>query len=978
MARKCPDCAEGRLNRTKELTVCPECQYREISPDVDKNWLVNLSRDTKLWDKQVTEAVPFLLVNQYEEIQAMAAQGSGYKTLHSLHELIRLLIRFPVLCAAAVLEDPRVDALLTEKELSMENWARIAQAEIDIPAGKAPGTLPAPLSELLVKTLRLFREHGLAESRPEYFAASSRTFLESKELISFVEKTLFYIARYFKDTRRCFAQIEFELKKQNGVGGKVQENILLTVNEFKGTVQPYILLRQDEIFFFEGMNQNRKRAVYRNFTTGILHERADSQFSKATLQSHDVLAPLRPKDALTLSEAEARVLEQSSHFDYVPCEEFEEWLRASLKDRGVLLYQAPALSGKSVLCDALSKDAPAGRAIQLDEVETAVYRCDSRTTASPGAFISGLYYSLTDRPVSDYAEDEISETLDKQTRLSLDGPESMAALLNEYKRSCKHKLLVVIDGLDQIQPKAGTIFDCIPGKEELAEGIFILLTCREPNPKEENEAFLRFLERSFDAVRIVRKNSPEFETMVRRYIGARVRVRVGRKWRKLNEAETLHLMQLSDCRISSIRLYSVMLSAGTAVEDLPLPHKLFDSYISASREAMGARHFRPTIRILAAVASAVEPISIPELCGLFEYNGIPRPVLTRLEEISPFLRVVVEGGALRVTLSDPELKNKILGIFPEMIGDVVGHVALRVLDATEEEMENPNSLGQYCFAYMIDYIRIYGNKSMLDVLCKHKIYYKLIQLSKLLFTGSMRSIFRREALLTSALILLKHSTGRDVLRATTFNTRGNFYVSLARYRDARDDYSSSIKLGEKCSREFQLNNENILAGTYINRGAVHRILGQLDDAVADYTRAIELRKRLLRSRQLSDEKELAAVYQGLAQVFSDKEQYDQAVENYSYAIEIWESLYEKGFYTDAYALSSAYYTRSMMLNLEGRTFEEIMDYSRAIELLAKQKKLDFSEKGLLRTLYLRRAELHEGLDNREAAEKDKERAEQLQ
>jgi len=978
MARKCPDCTEGRLNRTKELTFCPECQYREVSPDVDKNWLVSLSRDTKLWDKQATEAVPFLLVNQYEEIQAMAAQESGYKTLHSLHELTRLLIRFPTLCAAAVLEDSRVDALLTEKELSMEDWVRIAQAEIEAPKGKTVNPLPAPLSELLIKTIRLFREHGLAERRPEYFAVPSRTFLESKELISFVEKTLLYIARYFKDARRCFAQIEFELKKQNGVGGKIQENILLTVNEFKGTVQPYILLRQDEIFFFEGMNQSRKRAVYRNFTTGILHERADPQFTKATLGSHDVVAPLRPKDSLALPEAEARVLEQSSYFDYVRCEEFEEWLRASLQERGVFLYQAPAQSGKSVLCDALSKDAPAGRSIQLDEVETVVYRCDGRTTASPGAFISGLYYSLTDRPILEYAEDEISESLDSQSKLSLDGPESIAALLNEYKRSCKHKLLVVIDGLDQIPLKAGSIFDCIPGKEELSEGIFILLTCREPNPKEENEAFLHFLERTFDALRIVRKNSPEFETMIRRYIETRVRVRAGRKWRKLSETEILHLMQLSDSRISAIRLYSVMLSAGTAVEELPLGSKLFDAYISTIREAMGARHFRPTIRILAAVASAVEPISIPELCGLFEYNGTPRPILTRLEEIAPFLRVVVEGGTLRVTLSNPELKNKILGIFPEMIGDVVGHVALRVLDATEEETENPGSLGQYCFAYMIEYIRIYGNKSMLDVLCKHKVYYKLIQLSRLLFSGSMMTIFRREALLTSALILLKHSTGRDVLRATTFTTRGNFYVSLARYRDARDDYTSSIKLGEKCSREFQLNNENILASTYINRGAVHRLLGQLDDSISDYTRAIELRKRLLRSRQLSDEKELAAVFHDLAQAFSDKEQYGQAVENYSYAIEIWERLHEKGFYTDAYALSSAYYTRAMMLNLEGRAFEEMMDYSRAVELLEKQKKLDFSEKGLLRTLYLRRAELHEGLENREAANKDRESAEQLQ
>ena len=970
MAKKCPDCGTQRIEKIKNLMLCPECGYREIPADIDKGWLGSLARDMKLWDKSVIESIPFLLAGQYEEVNAAATQGSAYRTAHALEELILLLIRFPVLCAAAMLEEESIDRMLTEKELSAAGWVNIAQAEL-----KCTGALPQPISDILVKTVALFCEQGLSEDRTDMLMQSSRAFVESKALCDFVEKTLLYVARYFKDARKSFEAMSFALKKHRGPEGKLQENIILTVCEFKGTVQPYILLRQEELFLFEGMNRDRKRSIYRNFTTGLLLERVVPFFRD--LCAPCVRTPFEPAYRLTTEQTRTRLMPYSTWAEYAGAEEFEKWLKDSMTDRGVLVYQSPALTGKSILADALSPSAPAGQGIGLDGVIAVVYRCDQRNTQRVGTFISGLYYTLSQCPVAEYAEFEISGVLAVQPTLSLDGPDAIAAMLNEYKaRFPEQKLLVVIDGLDKIPQKSGEIFRCLPKKEELSEGVFLLLTCRN-EADDDNEALKQFVSETAVDAHVAVQGSPEYESMVRRFIDAHVRIRVGKCWKKLTEEETGQLLHLSEKNLPDIRLYAALLAEGGRVDELPAHAKLFDAYTSAMHERMGARRFRPAIRMLAAVASAAEPIDILELCELFEYSGISPEVVAQLEEVAPFLRVIMEGNTVRLALANPDWASKILGIFPEMIGDVLGHVAMCVLDATEEDVERPSEVTAFCFANIMEYIRIYGNKSMLDVLCKYKIYYKLIQMSKFLFSGTPNDLLRREEMLVSAELLLRHAADRDMLRATTFNTRGNFHTSLCRYRDAREDYTTSIRLGEKCCREFQMTNENLLASAYINRGAIHRLFHQKDEAIADYARAIELRKRLFFSKRITDEKELAIVHLYYAQALRDKELWSQAAENYTSAIEIWEKLYATGYYTDAYNLADTYYSRAEMLKQDGRSFEEVMDYSRAIEVLLGQKQPSFSEKGLLRTLYLRRADLHEELGNTPAAESDKQSAQAL-
>ncbi len=973
MAKKCPDCGASRVVKMTHLLVCPACGYHEIPPEIDKGWLQGVVNDTKLWDKSVTTSIPEPIVSQYEEICAAATQGSAYRTLHAAEEFLSLLIRFPVLCAAAVLAEEGIDRLLTEKELTTADWVRIAQAEI-VQAGKVPGAMPQPLTEILTKTVSLFLEQGLAEERADMRYRPSREFVETTELCEFIPKTLAYAARYFREIRPFYEELSLAHKKLRGKEGKSQENIVLSLCEFKGSAHPYFLLQQGELSLLEGMHRDRKRSIYRNFTTGLLLERVVPLFRD--LYAGSAKAPFAPAYDMTLETAQAQLVRNGALAEFAGAEGFEKWLKSSLQDRGVLLYRAPALSGKTVQCDVLCSPQE-NNPLRPEGFKTLLYRCEPRTARSVGAFLSGLYHTLMDRPTAPYAEDEISDTLAAQPTLSLDSPGALVAVLQEYKSIFpEEKLLLVMDGLDKIPPKAGDIFACLPRKEDLPEGVFLLLTCRDA-VSDDNAPLKAFLEGLGDVTHTVTEKSPEYEAMVKNYIDAHVRLRDGRRFRRLTEEETRRLIQLSEKHIPDIKLYAVLLSEGVTVDELPVRAKLFDAYISAMHERMGKRRFRPAVRTLAAIASAVEPISVTELCGLFKYNSIPKDVMAQLEECAPFLRVVAEGKSVRLTLADPAWADKILGIFPEMIGDVLGHVAMCVIEASEESIDHPSDVIAFCFANIAEYIHTYGNKSMLDVLCKYKVYYRQIKMSKNLFGGKPFALTRRETLLHAALQLLGHAGDRDMLRATTFNTRGNFYTSLCRYRDAREDYTTSVKLGEKCCREFQMTNENILASTYINRGAIHRLLGETDPAVADYARAIELRKRLFRSKRITDEKELAIVYLYYAQTMCDKGEWPQAVENYSNAIEIWEKLYAIGYYKDAYTLASVYYSRAEALHEEGRAFEEVIDYSRAIEVLQKRKTLSFSEKGLLRTLYQCRAELHEELGNSPAAGQDRESAQSL-
>lgn len=88
---------------------------------------------------------------------------------------------------------------------------------------------------------------------------------------------------------------------------------------------------------------------------------------------------------------------------------------------------------------------------------------------------------------TDRVESSSDRQLPRITIVSLNPAEDMAYLLNEYRRHhdklfSQERLLLVIDGIDELQAANDGILNFIPHPSMLDNGVHILLTCRSDGP----------------------------------------------------------------------------------------------------------------------------------------------------------------------------------------------------------------------------------------------------------------------------------------------------------------------------------------------------------------------------------------------------------------------------------------------------------------------------------------------------------------
>lgn len=73
--------------------------------------------------------------------------------------------------------------------------------------------------------------------------------------------------------------------------------------------------------------------------------------------------------------------------------------------------------------------------------------------------------------------------LDKETSAA-----SLASLLSFYKKFLdqgKDSIVLIIDGVDELDAQSSEILDAIPSRDQMTDGTFVLLTVRNENPDEE-------------------------------------------------------------------------------------------------------------------------------------------------------------------------------------------------------------------------------------------------------------------------------------------------------------------------------------------------------------------------------------------------------------------------------------------------------------------------------------------------------------
>ena len=221
--------------------------------------------------------------------------------------------------------------------------------------------------------------------------------------------------------------------------------------------------------------------------------------------------------------------------------------------------------------------------------------------------------------------------------------EEVAAFLkacrDEHRaRFHKEKLLLILDGLDEIPPGSKTVFDLIPHGDELPEGVYILTTSRLPAELKDKPFSQEQLDRlQPDQIKILTREQEYNQELMRSYIRSKILIRTGKLTAEQQQLSDI-LMEKSEGRFLYLKALKEMLRLTDDPGILPVGAGLLGYYLEQVEQRYSEKYFSSLLGFLLILASAPEPVTIRELAFLSD-NVVSFRILAYINDLRGFIRV---------------------------------------------------------------------------------------------------------------------------------------------------------------------------------------------------------------------------------------------------------------------------------------------------------------------------------------------------
>ena len=659
MRYKCSKCQM----RYPEMTEDGKC-YRSSCKGLLVDIRQSLSSADIYWHKDAFKDFPGVLAHEYHRLYELCCADNIYGTILQLKDVIEATVKLVVLSVSAWAKDQDIlgrqeayEKELANEEISFGDWFTLNSfIKNFFTSKKYKGAQPPePLRKLLLAVSEWETENELAHWRNETIGHGALALEDDPEIYTETVNKINAVSGFYKqhdaEIRAVHMQSEgLSLTGKDNARDLPVESGKSCSAEVDGVVfslDPYILHVNSGIYFYdEYADSVQQRLIC--YPVGKKHfqpNRYVAELSSVLLDKGSVLKTSEDSKVITRGEDDFLNLLNAENKGLRPVKlinEIRSWV--SDYDRGVFLLEMERGCGKSFLSQKLNCRYK-GRWEISGDVDVRTYHLSRTQYGGVPDFLDGIRSEWEDSYKRGAEAKRVRFTLERSKENPVRNAGFMADYLRNWQeytagapsRDHKPKILLILDGLDEIREKDEEIWSFIPGPDQLKEGVYILLTGRIADQEELPE----YYKRNIKALKLtanplkVPADSDVNREFLRNYIKSRL---LGIK----NEDRINQLTETAHYRILELAMICSMLQAGAEISTAkPGDWKTVQAFLQTIEKRYGepkTSEFRTLLAVLAEVAY-YEPLSVREIADLMQMGSVRLELYGMLSDIAPLITV---------------------------------------------------------------------------------------------------------------------------------------------------------------------------------------------------------------------------------------------------------------------------------------------------------------------------------------------------
>lgn len=731
---KCKNCGEEIcISENSVELICPHCKNSHME-FLEK-------RDDKIYDN-IDEKFPVFIGHEYKRFYELINSGHVTGAWAELRDVIEVIIKVPAIIILAFLidspmemegrEDKRILQCITGKKMSLGDWVSILSlmrkstlVEDNIPT----------LKELAEYAYNFAREYDVVTWRNEMLGHGALPFEYEDGFKSSFFRLSKGIDECLEQSLNCYGKITFQIS-----GKDVEDfSIRATVDRKEINLNNSIL---EENFFCDGMDINSSKVKCINYIRGIgkliysrkyieLHEYFNTQ------SVHSKMKRNVEQQNWTL-EGELLLQQLNQSVDYEDNPILMDWLTEELKqeEKGLFMLCMDRGMGKTAFVSSINS-------LLTDNEEdfcvTRVYYCSSLQYRSTEDFLTQMNSLFR----MNY---DVNKTIIAHATANLrmedsrqDVADFLGIVLERIRRESydeTKKLLFIIDGIDEIcmASRGKSIFDFIPEKSQLSEGIYILLTCRNEDSQELNpytkKKIVDLQKKNQCKIKSFSVSDESFKKRYSKVLKKYLRKQIGKAFNELEKEWILDLCEKSEYRFIDFKIKTLLLKdkllRGEKIEEILDSTRGVDDFFSHIQKLCGEKLYHNIGRILVIIATAYRPLSLKEISFLDTViiDEISMEMLFILKSLDSLLvtrRLKRDGknNETVITIANEYYREEILKRFGHELRECVKEWYEQILTdekvfQTTERINTYDIPRIYLYAHIYQYIMETEDKKLID------------------------------------------------------------------------------------------------------------------------------------------------------------------------------------------------------------------------------------------------------------------------
>ena len=664
-SKKCSVCgSEMELWKGKKWICtndkCVNVELADLRP-----WFVELAENLASVDEKFLSHAPSFVACEFSALRDMLNKGEVSGLVLKIKDVFEVILKFSVLpILSEWMNDGDKKNLyreilygLTRKLPSLGDWYGAAQKIF-----KAGEISNGALKKILADVLKIYEAEKIIHWRNVNVGHGAYTSAEDKIFRADVKEKIQALAEHCNNCAEDYAAIKIYLKQGKKYvslrglasaqkGTRSSGELYLEGTRKKFPLAPLMKNIDGGICFFDSYLLKKKRLAYLNYANGKKMENADKDFDalykKLTTTLRIVQTEISAEEKIRGNRAEEALEEILKPDEFIRFDFLSDRLDTLLaqKNRGIFLLEMKNGTGKTVFAKLLDGLAYKKIRLKAENIFCRAFYINSVYSYSKLTFIQGLTDVLRHADNGETLKGDIP-TVDTD---AADAKAQVAKLINELfaahkKLFGKEKLLLIIDGVDEL-PNTGerSLIDLIPDAALLADGIYLLLTCRPPAQTSDYTKHILTVP-TFDEKFSVDEDAEEYLGVLRKFIAEKT---------SATPATVEKILNAADKRLINLKnIIEAYIRVGDRCFENPT-----GNVFEILRTLYGEHYYDEIFHFAAILAALPVPVTVKELAQLADEESVTFKLLTYIGELKPILNISRNVDGTLVSVTRPEVRK---------------------------------------------------------------------------------------------------------------------------------------------------------------------------------------------------------------------------------------------------------------------------------------------------------------------------------